>query len=142
MQAHSSWNLEAHHVVSHPGYSCPKRFQRPPDQGPIDLGGLGSQRLILTGTLPCALNLAFQGVHFTSVGSVPRAFSNLTLTGTLPRNLSRPGTLHLSLRVAWALTSGLKGDHETGFALALAMSLYPTLTLAKALSPWGPKMKV
>ena len=112
--------------------------------------GFGSQRLILTVTIPCALNSALQGYQCPAVGSVPGASWDLTLTLTLPRNgtlhqnLSRPRTLslHLSRTIAWALTSALEGDHETGVAPSLAMSLDLTLTLVKALSPWGPNTKV
>ena len=54
--------------------------------------------------------------------------------------------------MAWALTSALEGDHETGVISALAMSLDRTLTLPKPLPmeikyqrlttprAWGPKM--
>ena len=74
----------------------------------------------------------------------------LTLTLTLPRtrtihqNLSLPRSLilHLSRLLAWAHTSALEGDHESGVASALASSLDRTLTLAKALSSWGPNNKV
>ena len=61
-----------------------------PDQGPIESGGLGSQRLMLTGTLPCALNSALRGDHCTAVGSAPGASLDLTLTLTLPLNLTLP----------------------------------------------------
>ena len=85
------------------------------DQGPIDVCGLGSQRLILTGTLPCALNSTLRGDHCPAVGSAPGASWDLTLTLTLPRtgtlhqNLRLPRTLslHLSRLVVWALTSAL-----------------------------------
>ena len=106
--------------------------------------GRGSQRGILTGTVPCALNSALRGDHCPAVGSAPGTSWDLTLTlprtGTLPRNLSLPRSLilHLSRLLAWALTSTLEGDHETGVASALATSLARTLTLAKALSPKGP----
>ena len=84
------------------------------------------------------------------MGLAPRAYwdLNLTLTlprtGTLPRNLSLPRSLilHLSRLLAWALTSALEGDHETGVASALATSLARTLTLAKALPSWGPNSNV
>ena len=120
------------------------------DQGPIDVCGLGSQSRILTGTVPCVLNSALRGDHCPAVGSAPGASWDLTLTltrhrtGTLHRNLSRPRTLslHLSRLAAWALTSALEGDHETGVASALATSLDRTLTLAKALSPRGPSANV
>ena len=84
------------------------------------------------------------------MGSASGASWELTLTitlrrtGTLHRNLSLPQTLTLQLNriLACALTSPLKGDHEMGVATALATSLDRTLTLAKALSPWGPNSNV
>ena len=96
--------------------------------------GRGSQRGILTGTVPCALNSALRGDHCPAVGSGPGDLWSLMLTlirartGTLHRNVSVPGnlTLYLSRLVAWALTSALVGDHETGVALALATSLDQT----------------
>ena len=68
----------------------------------------------------------------------------LPRTGTLHRNLSLPRSLILHLRrlLAWALTSALKGDHETRVTSALATSLARTLTLAKALPSWGPNSNV
>ena len=112
--------------------------------------GRGSQRGILTGTVPCALNSALRGDHCPAVGSAPGTSWDLTLTltlprtWTLPRNLSLPRSLilHLSRLLAWALTSALEGDHETGVASALATSLDRTLTLAKALTSWGPNSNV
>ena len=65
--------------------------------------GRGSQRGILTGTDPCALNSALRGDHCTAVGSAPGTSCDLTLnqtlprTGTLPRNLSLPRSLILHL---------------------------------------------
>ena len=44
--------------------------------------------------------------------------------------------------LVWALTSALEGYHENGVALAPATSLDRTLTLAEALSPWGPNSNV
>ena len=55
---------------------------------------------------------------------------NLTLSRTL--------TLNLTHTLAWALTSAFEGDHETGVASALEMSLDQSLTLAKALRPGEP----
>ena len=110
--------------------------------------GLGSQRGILTGTVPCALISALRGDHCPAMCSAPGTSWDLTLTltrtGTLHRNVNLPRSLilHLSHRLAWPLTSALKGDHETGVASALATSLDRTLTLAKALSSWGPNSKV
>ena len=69
--------------------------------------GLGSQRGILTGTIPCALNLALWGDHCPAVGSAPRTSWDLTLTltlpgtGTLSRNLSLPRSLILPLSRLW-----------------------------------------
>ena len=78
------------------------------------------------------------------------AFLDLTLTLTLPRtgtlhqNLSLPRSLTLQLGrlLAWAFTTAREGDHETIVDSALAMSLNRTLTLAKALSKWGPNSNV
>ena len=74
----------------------------------------------------------------------PNPNPNPTRTGTLPRNLSLPHSLilHLTRLLAWALTSALEGDHETGVASALATSLARTLTLTKALPSWGPNSNV
>ena len=74
----------------------------------------------------------------------PNPTPNRTPNGTIHRNLSLPRTLTLQLShlVAWALTSALEGHHETGVASALATSLDRTLTLAKALSSWGPNSNV
>ena len=112
--------------------------------------GRGSQRGILTGTVPCALNSALRGDHCPAVGSAPGPSWDLTLTlnlprpGTLPRILSLPRSLilHLSRLLAWALTSALEGDHETGVASALETSLARTLTLYKALPSQGPNSNV
>ena len=133
-----------------PGCSCRVLSGGILHRGPIDVCGLGSQRLILTGTLPCALHSALRGDFCPAVRSAPGASWDLTLTltlpgtGTLQGNLSLPRTLtlHLSRLVAWALTSALEGDHETSVASALATSLSRTLTLAKAVSPWGPNSYV
>ena len=112
--------------------------------------GHGSQREILIGTVPCARNSTLRGSHCPAVGSAPGTSWDLTLTltlprtGTLPQNLSLPRSLilHLTRLLAWALTSALEGDHETGVATALATSLARTLTLAKALPSWGPNSNV
>ena len=69
---------------------------------------------------------------------------NPTLNRTTHQILSLPSTLtlHFNLTFAWALTSPLERDLKTGVASILATSLVQTLTLAKALSPWGPNPKV
>ena len=120
------------------------------DQGPIDVCGLGSKRLILTVTIAFVLKSALRGDHSPAVGLAPGASRDLTLTltgqltGTLYQNLTLAQnlTLHLSRLHTWALTSAHEGDHETGVASALATSLDRTLTLAKALFPWGPNSNV
>ena len=112
--------------------------------------GLGSQRLILTLTLPCALNSALGEDYCPGVRSATGASWDLTLTLTLPLtgilqgNLSLPRnlTMHLSSLVACVLTLALEGEYETRVALALATSLGRTLTLAKAVSLYGPNCKV
>ena len=116
------------------------------DQGPIEVCGLGSQRLIVTGNIPCAFNSARQGDHCPAVGSAPGASWIITLTlalrqtGTLHRKSSLPRTLtmHLSGLVASVLTSALEEGQVTRVASALATSLDRTLTLAKALIHGDP----
>ena len=131
VQSHMALNPEAHHAVSQARLHLPERIpEASSTRGPIDVCGVGSRRGILTGTVPCALNSALRGDHCPAVSSAPGDLWGLTLTlnlartGTLHQNLSLPGNLplHLSCLVAWALSSGLTGDHETGFALALATS--------------------
>ena len=104
--------------------------------------GRGTQRLMLTGTLPSALQSALRGDNCTAVGSGSR--TSWELISTITRNVTL--TLHLNLTRTLTLTlnqthtrpcahiSALHGIHENGIASALAMSLYRTLTLAKALS--------
>ena len=112
--------------------------------------GRGSQRGILSGTVPCAFNSVLRGDHCPAVGSAPGTSWDLTLTlnlprtGTLPRNLSLPRSLilHLSRLLAWALTAAHERDHEAGVASDLATSLDRTRTLAKALPSWGPNLNV
>ena len=133
-----------------PGCICPRGFLSLRDQQPKELCGLGSKRLILTGTLPCALNLDLRGDNCSTVGSLPGTSWDLNLTVTLPvtgnlnRNLTLSPNLHLHLTrtIAWALTAADQGDHETGAALAVAMSLVRSLTITKARLPWGPNTKV
>ena len=63
--------------------------------------GRGSQRGILTGTVPCALNSDLRVDHWPAVGSAPGTSWDLTLTltlprtGTIPRNLRLPVSLIL-----------------------------------------------
>ena len=69
-------------------------------QGLKDACGFGSQRGILTGTVPCALNSDLQGDHGPAVGSAPGASWDITLT--LPLSLSR--NLHRNLSLPRSLT--------------------------------------
>ena len=85
------------------------------DQGPIDVCGLGSKRLILTVTIAFVLKSALRGDHSPAVGLAPGASRDLTLsltgqlTGTLYQNLTLAQnlTLHLSRLHTWALTLSL-----------------------------------
>ena len=148
VQADSARNLEAHHVFSQPGCSSREDSGGLLDRGRNNMCGPGSQRGILTGTVLYALNSALRGDQGPAVGSAPGTSWDLTLTlprtGTLPRNLSLPRSLilHLSGLLAWAVTSALEGDHETGVASALVTSLARTQTLAKAIRSWGPNSNV
>ena len=111
--------------------------------------GLGSQRGILTGTVivrssqPFGETTALLWVRRLKPPGLILTL-NLHQTLRLHRNLSltRSLILHLSSLLAWALTSALEGDHETGVASALETSLARTLTLAKALPSWGPNSNV
>ena len=131
VQADSARNLEAHHVVSQARLQLPRGLRRPPRPREEEHVWHGSQRGILTGTVPSALNSVLRGDHCPAVGSAPGTSRDLTIpltlprTGTLPRNLYLPRSLilHLSRLLAWALTSAVEGDHETGVASALATSL-------------------
>ena len=103
VQAESARNLEAHHIVSQAGCRSPVDSGGLLDRGRNNMCGRGSQRGILTGTVPCALNLALRGDHCPAVGSAPGTSWYLTLTlnlprtGTLPRILSLPRSLILHL---------------------------------------------
>ena len=82
------------------------------DQGPIEVCGRGSQRRILAGTVPCALNSALRGDHCPVVCSVPGASWDLTLIPVVPRtrtlhpklSLPRNLTLQLSILLYGAVT--------------------------------------
>ena len=132
-----------------PGCSLPNAFRSLLHQRPIDVCGLGSQRGILNGNVPCALIQPFTKTttllwvqHLELLGVNPNP--NPTRTGNLHRNLSLPRSLivQLSCLLAWALTSALEGDHEDRVAMALVTFLDRILTLAKALSSWGPNSNV
>ena len=150
VQAHVAWNLEAHHVVSQAWLQLPERIPEAPPSGadqhvwpwqpkrdpdwhrPLCPQFSPSQR-----PRPCCAFGTWSSWEVIPKLTLPR-------TGTLHRNLSLPRslTLQLSRLLAWALTSALEGDHETSVASDLAMSLDQTLTLAKALSSWGPNSNV
>ena len=73
VQAHLAWNLEAHHITSQARYSCTRGFLRPPRTGAHRRVWPGSQRLILTSSLLCALNSALRGDQCPAVSSAPGA---------------------------------------------------------------------
>ena len=56
VQADSARNVEAHHIVFQAGCSSPVDSGGHLDRGRNNMCGRGSQRGILTGTVPCALN--------------------------------------------------------------------------------------
>ena len=58
VQADSARHLEAHHVVSQALLQLLRGLRRPPRPGRNNMCDRGSQRGILTGTVPCALNSA------------------------------------------------------------------------------------
>ena len=79
---HGTWKLTAG-VFPGPAAAAREDSGGLLDQGPIDVCGLGSQRLILTGRLLCALHSAFQGDYCLAVRSAPGASWDLTLTLSL-----------------------------------------------------------
>ena len=139
---HRIWNITM--SFPRPGGSCSRVFLRNIRTLSHGVVWPWNPKTHPEGTLPCALNSALRGVNCIAVASAPGACWDLTLTRTLNQNLilSRKLTLQWSCTIAWALTSALEGDHETGVASALATSLARTLTLAKALPSWGPNSNV
>ena len=150
VQVDSARNLKAHHFVSQARLQLPSGFRKPLRMGAYRQECPWPPKRDPDRHRPLSPQLTLRGDHCTAVGWAPGAcrYPTLTLTqplsGTLARNLSLPRylILHLSCRLAWALTSALEGDHETGVASALATSLARTLTLAKALPSWGPNSNV
>ena len=150
VQADSARNLEAHHVVSQARLQLLRGLHRPPRQREEQHVWLWKPKRDPDRHRTLCPQLSPSGRHCPEVVSAPGTSWDLTLTltlprtGTLPRNLSLPRSLilHLSRLLAWALSSALEGDHETGVASALATSLARTLTLAKALPSWGPNSNV
>ena len=106
--------------------------------------GLGSQRVILTDTVPCALNSAPWGDHCPAVGSAPgNSWPNPNPNPTptrdpppkpRPASITDPAILPPS---GIGSHFSLKRDYETAVISDLAMSLDLTLTLSNAQSPWG-----
>ena len=150
VQADSAWTLEAHHAESQARLQLPRGFRRPPRPGAQSRVWPWQPKTDPDRQPPLCPQPTPSGRPRACCGFAPGASWELTLTltlprtGTLHRNLSLPRTLTLQVSRlrAWALTSALEGDHETGVASALATSLDQTLTLAKAPSPWGPHANV
>ena len=150
VQADSARILEAPHVVSQAGLQLPRGFRRPPRPREEQHVWPWQPKRDHDRHRPLYPQLSPSGRPLPCCGFgawnilVPNRNPNPTPTGTLPRNLSLPRSLilHLSGLLAWALTSALEGDHETGVASALATSLDRTLILAKALPSWGPNSNV
>ena len=96
---HGTWNITMwfpkcvykRHMC--PSVSTREYFWDLPEERPIELCGLGTQRLILTGILPCVLHSALHGDKCSVGVSVPAASWDLILTLTLTITLY----LHLTL---------------------------------------------
>lgn len=69
------------------------------EECPIQLSGLGNQRLFLTGSLHCALRSTLPGDDCTAVGSTPGDSWDLTLNLTVTLTI----TLNLNLTVSITL---------------------------------------
>ena len=150
VQADSARHLEAYHVISQARLQLPGGLPRPPRPREEQHVWPWQPKRDPDRHRPLCPQLSPSGrpQPCCGFGAWNLLGPNLTLTlprtGTLPRNLSLPRSLilHLSRLLAWALTSALEGEHETGVASALATSLARTLTLAKALPSWGPNSNV
>ena len=68
---HGTWNITM--SFQKRDYNCTRGFLSLTEGRPIHLPGLGTQRLILTGTLLCVLHSALQGDNCSAVRSVPGA---------------------------------------------------------------------
>ena len=150
VQADLARNLEAQHVVSQARLQLGRGFQRPPRPRWEQHVWPWQPKRDADRHRPLCPQLCPSGRPLPCCGFGARRSCELTLTltltrtGNLHRNLSLPRSLILHSRrlLAWAFTSTLEGDHETVVASALATSLDRTLTLAEALSPWGPYSNV
>ena len=150
VQADSARNLEAHHVVSQARLQLPRGFRRPPRPREEQLVWPWQLKRDPDRPRPLCLQLSPSGrpLPCCGFGAWNLLESNPdpnTTPNRDPPSRPKPASmpiLHLSRLLAWALTSALEGDHETGVASALATSLARTLTLAKALPLWGPNSNV
>ena len=150
VQAHVAWNVSAHHVNSQAWLQMPERIPEDPPSGPDRHVWRWQPKRDPDRHHPLCPHFSPSQRPRPCCGFGARRSCELTLTLTLPRtgnlhrNLSLPRSLilHLSRLLAWAFTSTLEGDHETVVTSALATSLDQTLTLAEALSPWGPNSNV
>ena len=150
VQADSARHLEAHHVVSQARLQLPRGLRRPPrpreeqhvwpwqpKRDPDRHRPLCPQLSPSGRPLPCC---GFGAWNLLGPNRNPNPTPNRDPPPKpKPASISNPAFEPLS---AWALTSALEGDHETGVASALATSLDRTLTLAKALPSWGPNSNV
>ena len=150
LQADSARNFEAHHVISQARLQLPRGFRRTPrpqeeqhvwpwqpKRDPHRHRPLCPQLSPSGRPLPCCGFGAWKLLG-------PNPNTNPTLNRDpppkpKPASIPNPAFERPS---EWALTSALEGDHETGVTSALVTSLDRTLTLAKALSSWGPNSKV
>ena len=145
---HGTWKLTM--SFPRPGCSCPSGFRRTTRPREEQHVWPWQPKRDPDRHRPLCPQLSPSGSPLPCCGFGPGTSWDLTLTLTLPRsetlhqNLSLPRSLALQLSrfLAWALTSALEGDHETGVASALATSLARTLTLAKALPSWGHNSNV
>ena len=124
-QAHSAWNLEAHHVVSRPGHCCPRGFLRPPCPGafrvvwpcqpktdPDQHPPLGPQVSPSGRQLPSTWNL---------LGPIPNPNPKQNPEYN-PKPISNP-IAPPEPCFAWTLSSALNRDHESAVTSALVSSL-------------------
>ena len=82
VQEYSTWNVEHHYVTFKAELQLNERIPEAYMKLAQYLFGIGTQRLILTGTFLCVLHSAHQGDNCSVVGSVPRDSWNLTLALT------------------------------------------------------------
>ena len=150
VQADSAGNLEAHHVVSQARLHLPWRIpESTSTRVPITCVALGAktdpdrhpplcpQISPLGRSLPCC---GFSAWSLLGPNTNPKPTPNRD-----PPLKPKPASNHnpaLSCLHPWALPSALEGDHETGVTCSLPTALDRTVTLGKALYPWGPHSNV